>query len=254
MSDTQGAGSVPGQPQVLDMAKYGKLLIPVQGFENPVPLEQVAQGFMRNSDYTNKTQQLADDRRELESKKEQISKMEQWFDALDRDPAGTFRQMQRAWNIDPDSVSVDGDPEGDPQVASLQAELSALKQQLEQSSQSTQELAAVSQLREQFPDLSPDDVKAYMGANNMESHRILDAAKLMSYDRIAEEQRMAAEHNAARQAQLDAVVGQKQGLPPVSPGGAPTPSPDLLPNTEPALPSWEESFELAQAELGQGLP
>lgn len=252
MSD-QGTGSVAGQPQTLDLTKHGQMLVPLKGFDKPVPLEQVVSGFMRQSDYTNKTQQLAVQQRELDSKQDRFDKMDQWFTALDSDPVGTFRQMQRAWNISPDSISVDGeiDEDFDPKVASLQAEITGLKNMLEQNAQTSQQTAAMQELREAFPDLAVEDVTAYASANNMDQSRLLDAAKLMSYDRISEEQAMNAQAEQQRQAQLDAVVGAKQGLPPISSGAAPTPSPDLLPTMEPELPSFEEAVQLAQVEHGQ---
>jgi len=237
---------------MIDLEKHGSMLVPVKGFEKPLPLSEVVRGFLRNSDYTNKTEALAADRRELASRAEKVAKLEKWFELIDSDPQRGLRDLQRAYGVNLDPDTVDGDiEEADPLVASLQSRISGLEKQLEQSVATSQESAAVQQLRDQFPDLDVENVKAYMQANNMESHRLVEAAKLMSFDRISEEQALRAAEDQKRQEQLDAVVAQKQGLPPVSPGGAPTPSPDLLPNLEPETPSWDEAVSLALRDLGQ---
>ena len=255
MNPGEGSGTVTGQPQTLDMATHGQLLVPLKGFEKPVPLEQVAEGFMRHSDYTNKTQQLATDRQEIASQQEEFNSMKKWFDAINADPVNGIRQLQRAYNVSPESVSVDGElEEVDPKVASLEAQLNSLKSQLAASTEVSADRTAALELEKLFPDMDISDVKAYMAAKNMasaEPDRIIDAAKLMTFDRQNEERQMALE---AQNARVEVVNTVKRELPPVSSGAAPTLSPDLLPSQAPELPSFEQAYELAQAEIiGQTL-
>lgn len=245
------------------MAKHGKtLFLQLKGFDKPVSLEQAVNGFMRHSDYTNKTQEIADIKRDLESKQARFTEMDGWFKALDSKPAETMRALQRAYNVPMSESGETGTThEQDDEVASLRSDVQRLTQQLEQTQSSTVETAAVQDFRQQFPDLDITDVQAYMKANAIEPHRVIEGAKMMMFDRNSENQQMHAQAQAEAsasaaspedQAQIAAIEAQKSELPPISPGAAPTPSPDMMQNSEPPLPSFNEAAALAQAEHSQG--
>lgn len=65
----------PKLPEVVDVPKHGQ-----------VPLQELVDGYLRNADYTQKTQELAEQRRAAEQ-------AVQLWDMLEQDPTGTIAQM-----------------------------------------------------------------------------------------------------------------------------------------------------------------
>ena len=82
------------EPSILDVSQYGDYRIPVKldGEELQVPLSEAIAGYQRQADYTRKTQELAEQRNQL-----QFASTLQT--ALERDPATTIDLLARHYGI-----------------------------------------------------------------------------------------------------------------------------------------------------------
>lgn len=118
-----------------DWSAYADRNIPitVQGETLEVPLSELRNGYMRQQDYTRKTQELSE-----------RAALAQWAQdvqtALEVDPEGTLQAIARAFNLDvpiggePEDPFADVDPDVRPVVEELrrtQAELDMLRRQQE---------------------------------------------------------------------------------------------------------------------------
>jgi len=64
--------------------------VSVEGFETPIQVSELVNGYLRNADYTQKTQALADERRTFAAESEASAKL---MEALRSDPAGTIASL-----------------------------------------------------------------------------------------------------------------------------------------------------------------
>lgn len=134
--DPAGSGEIT---PTFDWQQYADQLVPtvVNGVETAVPLSELRSGYMRQQDYTQKTQKVAE-----------IESAAQWGQdvqaALQADPVGTLTAFMRAFNIRPDAFTPaqpvqteawEGlDPEFEPVVNELKSareELAYLRNQVE---------------------------------------------------------------------------------------------------------------------------
>lgn len=243
-------GAVTGQPKTLDSNQFGQHLVTVTVDKEPitVTLKQALEGFMRQSDYSNKTAAVARERERLKTFEESFQKYDQWFTSLKNDPEGTLRALAGHYRVDLGGVSNVEDG-SDPEVLELRAELAGMKTQLEQATRTTASVAAEQELATSFPELALDDVKSYAVANGMAETELMTAAKLMSFDRLREKAEL--EHAAQQQQQqiVQGLAQEKASLPPVAAGGLPAQSVDTPVNV-PELPSFEQAVQMAELELG----
>lgn len=108
--DTTATPPPPAQAEAdrLNLDEYGAKLIPIKvnGEEKWVPLSEAQQGYMRQQDYTQKTQATAADR-------ESLAEARAIADALRKDPEGTI-EILRDWYTEedetPDTPEVETDP------------------------------------------------------------------------------------------------------------------------------------------------
>lgn len=108
--------------EVLDLDAYGNYVVPIKvdGEELTVPVREATQGYMRQSDYTRKTQELADARIIQE--------------ALESNPAETLKILSDVYGIEavaPAEVQQEAPEELDPTQRALQ-EIQEWKAQIEQ--------------------------------------------------------------------------------------------------------------------------
>ena len=82
-------------------------LIQIEGFDAPIPLGELAKGYLRQSDYTRKTQELAELRKQAEESVRNVGEgAASLWEALKDDPAGTAAYLAvRAGLIDESAVS-----------------------------------------------------------------------------------------------------------------------------------------------------
>lgn len=62
----------------------------------PVKMSELKQGYLRQSDYTKKTQELATQRKEVEALQEKIKPAQDWLDTMERNP-WMFQEIQKAF-------------------------------------------------------------------------------------------------------------------------------------------------------------
>ena len=176
------------QPEVFDLNEYGDRLVTVKvdGQELQVPLKDLRDGYMRQADYTRKTQEAAQLRQELEPL--QVLKQ-----ALETDPQGFIRQMQDYLGGE---ATTGETPETlapwERQVSDLQRQVAELSSYIENQRvdsyvQSTQQ--QLQSLHEQnkasFGEYDLADVVQLMQARNLTDP--VEATKLYLFDRAANE-------------------------------------------------------------------
>lgn len=123
-------GNTPGDgisDGVFDYTAYADRLVEVtvDGEVVRVPLKEAMSGFMRQSDYTRKTQSLAEERKLAEWGRE----MQQ---AFQNDPTGTLRALNDAFGYVPPGVGPDGGEEIDPELAPIFQTVQAQEAQMRQ--------------------------------------------------------------------------------------------------------------------------
>lgn len=177
-------------------------------------LEQIAEwekGYMMQADYTKKTQQLAEEKRQfqteldgLKSTTEQAQPALELWQAFERDPIKTLEELQAHF------ASQGIFEAKDPNVLAAEDQLRAINQQIQtqqqQATQQTEQQAynwltsQLDTLSQQHADFDRDTVTQYMMDNN-----VLDpdkAYKLMTHDSTVESSQ---KQMADLQAQIDAI-------------------------------------------------
>ena len=212
--------------------------IKVDGSEQQVSLDELRDGYQRQSDYTRKTQELADERRRL-------SQAESIVTALENDPSATIQSLARTFDVDLGSPrrsaesssedcysdDIDADPE-DPtsrRIAQLEARL---EQQDRDSRQQAIEKQVVS-LQGQYGDFDKSELFSHAvkhGIGNLEA-----ALTHMRYSDVAgEAQKLKSELE---------VFEKKRDASMVESGGSKQPS--AVPASEGTPSSIREAFAMA---------
>jgi len=95
VEDVDNAGvQAQAEPELFDIANYADKAIKVQvdGQEVTIPLQEAIAGYQRQADYTRKTQELSEQRK-------QVQFAATLADALEKDPAATLQMLQRHYNL-----------------------------------------------------------------------------------------------------------------------------------------------------------
>lgn len=233
------ADSDESGPESFDWAEHkGKLVtVKVNGQEVQVPLDEAMNGFMRQQDYTRKTQELSEARK--------LAAWAQEFQtAIKADPAGTLSALQKALGfqsnvIEPDPYE-DLDPELQPLVAQLQTQAQQMSQiqQLLARQQEQQVLdqvkAEVDSVRSQFPDFDATKVLPVAAERGLS---VMDAYKLVKADEFIEQGKRQATANAIAQQKAEDAAKKKAATEKVARGGSANGKPEA---TMPDFDSFEE--------------
>lgn len=127
-SEDSDTGNTPDgiSDDVFDYSAYGDKLVAivVDGETIRVPLKEALSGYQRQSDYTRKTQALAEDRKMAEWGRE----MQRAFQA---DPVGTLEALNNAFGYRPNAGSSQGDDEMDPELAPIYQQNQAMARELQ---------------------------------------------------------------------------------------------------------------------------
>lgn len=217
-----------GAPEGLtDATPEPEYLFEVDGTK--VSLEDARNGYLRQSDYTKKTQELAEQRK-------QLAQAEAIVAALEKDPASTLAALQEHFG-----VSTPGQPDPladlDPEQRAI-VELQQWKAEQEQAAVQERITKEFDQLREAFGEVDETEVLKHAIKGNFPS--ITAAYKDLTYDQIrsATEKRQAEEQqrtDAKRDASFVEGGASKTGAAP-----APVEQPE----------SFADSFKLAMKQLG----
>ena len=188
------------QYETLDLDQYGDFHIPVKvnGEESYVPLREAAQGFQRQQDYTLKTQELSQQRQELEAYAAIAS-------ALESDPERTLRILSEAYDV---NLGGGVAPQATEEVPldPMEAKLQELQQSIDRIEQERQELqfnAELEGLSEQYG-IDGQEILGFAVKNNLGS--LEHAALAMAYAKqtISSEQTQGDEQRT--QAKREAVI------------------------------------------------
>lgn len=176
-----------------DSIKDKPVKVTVNGETFEVPLAELRNGYMRQADYTRKTQQVAADA-------DTIRWAREMQEAFRVDPAGSIRYLQEQFGYldEPDPLA-DIDPEMQPIVAELwrtQQQLIELQQKQEQIDQervNNQVRAELDQMKSKYSDFDPLEVLPIAIDNGLSMET---AYKVWKADRVqaeSETQRVARE-------------------------------------------------------------
>jgi DNA-binding transcriptional regulator/RsmH inhibitor MraZ len=144
-----------------DSIKDKTVSVTVNGETFDVPLHELRNGYMRQADYTRKTQSLSE-----------VASLARWAnemqEALQTNPVGTLKYLQEALGVslsgEPEDPWADLDPEIKPIVSELQAtrqelqELRARSEQAEQVRFQEQARFELDQMMAKYPDFDPQVV------------------------------------------------------------------------------------------------
>lgn len=222
----QATQSAPAA-QYLDSEAMGGHLVKVKvnGADVEVPLKDAIGGYMRQEDYTRKTQELSDAKRRL-------SQADALAAALDSDPIGTLKQLAEAYDVDPSNGFQKA--EVDPVQQQLRATQSQV-QQLQQATVKQQIQAEADALRAKYGEFDMAAVANYAVENQT---TLTNAYKLMNFDTVRQSAPTTAEQNRARALSAQSVEG-----------GASTQPGSVVEDTKPAA-TFREAYLRAKKQHG----
>jgi hypothetical protein len=214
--DDESLGSAAPELPVDEYADH-YVTVKVDGEEVRVPLNEALAGYSRQADYTRKTQELAQQRQEL-----------QWAnairEALDNNPAQTIDLLAKHYGIshaeakqmsDDFGFGDDWSTPADTKVQDLEKRISAFEQR-----QAYEELErTVASLQQKYgEDFDANEVIAVALANNIDN---LEAAyKQVAFDRVAARAEAAKKVASDKVAQEKAIVDSKRSAPAVAGGSS----------------------------------
>lgn len=226
----------PEESQSFDWNEYAdrKVRLPVAGEEIEVPLSEALAGYQRQSDYTRKTQELAQQRQEVQF----ASAIQQ---ALDNDPMGTIQLLQEHYGL---NEQQEFDEFADPleqQYRTLDTRIRAFEE-----AQAMQELEnTISSLQSRYGnDFDANEVVAKAlasGASDLEA-----VYKQMAFDRVYESRRAETDFAARKAAGEQAAIQAKREAGIISGG---TSARGATVGTG-QITSLREAFAAAQQQLG----
>lgn len=190
-----------------DSIKDKTVSVTVNGETFDVPLNELRNGYMRQADYTRKTQSLSE-----------VANMARWAhemqEALQTNPVGTLKYLQEALGVnlsgEPDDPWADLDPEIKPIVAELQStrqelqELRARSEMAEQARFQAEARFELDQMIAKYPDFDPQIV---LPVAIQEGLTMEKAYKLWKADQLENES--AARKAAREKAEAAAVKREK---------------------------------------------
>lgn len=163
----------------------------------PVKLAELKQGYLRQSDYTKKTQALSDERKMFESEKAEYEPVKQWLDYINENPY-LFKQVNEAinqWNSLGELPPLDQvlDTEAGPYINHLISENSKLQKELDRLNGEYQTTkfdsdmkALVSDLKADYGDLITSEYEQSLIAQAKEQGLTPDVIKRIAKGDLAE--------------------------------------------------------------------
>lgn len=228
------------QPEYIDIDSFADkyVKITVDGEELEVPLKEAVSGYQRQSDYTRKTQQLAEERRSV-----QFAQAIQ--QALDNDPSATIELLKSHYGLDAtESYNEDDDLFADPmekQYRQLENRLRSFEEQ-----QALNELErTIGGLQQKYgEDFDANEVVSQAlasGTTDLES-----VYKQIAFDRLYSKERAQREMQQRKTEQEQKVVQAKRSSGIVAGGSsAQGSSVDTAP-----ISSLRDAFSVAKQQLG----
>ena len=226
-------------PEYLDVDSYADKYVKLQldGEELEVPLKEAVSGYQRQADYTRKTQQLAEERKNV-----QFAQAIQ--QALDNDPLATIELLKNHYGLDQVESFEEDDIWADPmekQYKQLEKRIASFEEQ-----QAMNELErTIGGLQQKYGD--DFDANEVVSAALAQGTTNLEAVyKQMAFDRLYSREQAQRELQARKAQQEQKVVQAKRSSGIVAGGSsAQGSSPDSAPIT-----SLRDAFAAAKSQLG----
>lgn len=226
-------------PEYIDLDSYADKYVKLQldGEELEVPLKEAVSGYQRQADYTRKTQQLAEERRNV-----QFAQAIQ--QALDNDPSATIELLKSHYGLDQQESFDDDDIWADPmekQYKQLEKRLASFEEQ-----QAMNELErTIGGLQQKYgDDFDANEVVSTalaQGTTNLEA-----VYKQMAFDRLYSREQAQRELQSRKAQQEQKIVQAKRSSGIVAGGSsAQGSSADTAPIT-----SLRDAFAAAKSQLG----
>jgi hypothetical protein len=189
-----------------DSIKDKTVSVTVNGETFDVPLAEMRNGYMRQADYTRKTQNLSE-----------VANLARWAhemqEALQTNPVGTLKYLQEALGVnlsgEPEDPWADLDPEIKPIVSELQQtkrELQELRARSEQAEQARFQVEArfeLDQMTAKYPDFDPQVVLPIAIQENLSMEKAYKLWKVDQLERETAAQKAAREKAEAAAASRD---------------------------------------------------
>lgn len=226
-------------PEYLDVDSYADKYVKLQidGEELEVPLKEAVSGYQRQADYTRKTQQLAEERKNV-----QFAQAIQ--QALDNDPLATIELLKNHYGLDQQESFEEDDIWADPmekQYKQLERRLASFEEQ-----QAMNELErTIGGLQQKYGD--DFDANEVVSAALAQGTTNLEAVyKQMAFDRLYSREQAQRELQTRKAQQEQKIVQAKRSSGIVAGGSsAQGSSPDSAPIT-----SLRDAFAAAKSQLG----
>jgi hypothetical protein len=226
-------------PEYIDLDSYADKYVKLQldGEELEVPLKEAVSGYQRQADYTRKTQQLAEERRNV-----QFAQAIQ--QALDNDPSATIELLKNHYGLDQQDSFEEDDLWADPmekQYKQLEKRLASFEEQ-----QAMNELErTIGGLQQKYgDDFDANEVVSTalaQGTTNLEA-----VYKQMAFDRLYSREQAQRELQSRKAQQEQKIVQAKRSSGIVAGGSsAQGSSTDTAPIT-----SLRDAFAAAKSQLG----
>lgn len=179
----EAAGEIEGlsvqEIDLLPVDEYGDKYVSVQvnGEEVRVPLKEALSGYQRQADYTRKTQELSEQRRQV-----QFGSALQ--EALQNDPSGTLELLRQHYGLDKPTLTAEEEELQDP-VEKQYRQLEQRVQAFEYQKAADELERTVASLQAKYADFDANEVinKALaLGSTNLEA-----VYKQISFDKVYED-------------------------------------------------------------------
>lgn len=182
-------------PAYLDPEQYGTHLVRVKvgGEDVELPFAEAIQGVMRQQDYTQKTQSLAEERRQLQQADALVA-------ALESDPVRTLKQLAEVYDLDPNTglAPIERDPT-EQRLVDMQRQMQQTQEQYARQMMQNE----VNALRAVDPNL---DLMALGQVAKEQGLTLTAAHRVMQAEQVLAKQQEAAKNEQRRQAALAAQV------------------------------------------------
>jgi len=225
-TDATATDDTPSGPSTADATfdwsehKDKLVTVKVDGEEFSVPLAEAMASYMRQADYTKKTQALAEERRMAQWAREMRT-------AIETDPAGTVRALQQALGLESEQVEpdifADIDPELQPVIAQMQAQqrqIDEFQQMMERQREAqvfNEVRAEVDSVRAKYPDFDAARVLPLAAERGL---TILEAYKLVKADDFLTQEERQAQAQAVAAAKAAAAAEKRAAAEKVARGGS----------------------------------
>ena len=179
--------------------------VKVDGENQEVSLEELRDGYQRQSDYTRKTQELASERKRLQQAEAIVA-------ALESDPAGTLTALGDAFGVENQPISdgsYDTDYEAEDPTSQRVAQLEARLEAQDRLQRRNEMEKQVDNLKERYGDF--DESELYQHALSNRIGNLEAALTHMRYGDVADRAEKLEKEQERTEAKRDATVVEPKG-------------------------------------------